>query len=131
MSAQLLVQSIRLLTEPLCSLISNTVTWCSNNVEGAYKRGVTIGIVIGWGNLQGVVSFFLDTSRKKQSNQLTNPPQGQLEHLQSKGQAQVLPRPRSGVGILDTLPVLRKCVDALFAGGREQEEASRQARPLG
>lgn len=45
------------LTEPYYSLISNSVTWCSNNVEGAYKRGVTIGIVIGWGNLQGVVSF--------------------------------------------------------------------------
>jgi MFS family permease len=36
--------------------IANTITWCSNNVEGAYKRGVTLGIVIGWGNLNGVVS---------------------------------------------------------------------------
>lgn len=32
--------------------IANSVTWASNNVEGAYKRGVTIGVVIGWGNLQ-------------------------------------------------------------------------------
>lgn len=45
-----------ILTELQCSLISNSVTWCSNNVEGAYKRGVTIGFVVGWGNLQGVVS---------------------------------------------------------------------------
>lgn len=36
--------------------ISNTITWTSNNVEGVYKRGVTLGIVIGWGNLNGVVS---------------------------------------------------------------------------
>lgn len=36
--------------------ISNTITWVSNNVEGVYKRGVTIGIVIGWGNLNGVMS---------------------------------------------------------------------------
>ncbi|THW49406.1 pantothenate transporter liz1 [Aureobasidium pullulans] len=36
--------------------IANSVTWASNNVEGAYKRGVTIGVVIGWGNLQGVMS---------------------------------------------------------------------------
>jgi len=36
--------------------IANTVTWTSNNVEGVYKRGVTMGVVIGWGNLNGVVS---------------------------------------------------------------------------
>ncbi|KAF8472823.1 major facilitator superfamily domain-containing protein [Kalaharituber pfeilii] len=36
--------------------ISNTITWVSNNVEGVYKRGVTLGIVIGWGNLNGVMS---------------------------------------------------------------------------
>lgn len=36
--------------------ISNTISWGSNNVEGVYKRGVVIGIFIGWGNLNGVVS---------------------------------------------------------------------------
>ncbi|GKZ18534.1 hypothetical protein AbraCBS73388_001460 [Aspergillus brasiliensis] len=51
--------------------ISNTISWASNNSEGmhlltmenqwltltgVYKRGVTLGIVIGWGNLNGVVS---------------------------------------------------------------------------
>ncbi|PWW72079.1 MFS general substrate transporter [Tuber magnatum] len=36
--------------------ISNTITWVSNNVEGVYKRGVTLGFVIGWGNLNGVMS---------------------------------------------------------------------------
>ncbi|KAI8935766.1 hypothetical protein NX059_007286 [Plenodomus lindquistii] len=36
--------------------VSNTISWVSNNVEGTYKRGVTIGFVIGWGNLNGVVS---------------------------------------------------------------------------
>ncbi|TQB73400.1 hypothetical protein MPDQ_005896 [Monascus purpureus] len=36
--------------------IANTLAWCSNNTEGVYKRGVTIGIVIGWGNLNGIVS---------------------------------------------------------------------------
>ena len=28
----------------------------ANNTEGVYKRGVTLGFVIGWGNLNGVVS---------------------------------------------------------------------------
>jgi MFS family permease len=27
--------------------IANTISWASNNVEGVYKRGVTLGIVIG------------------------------------------------------------------------------------
>ncbi|KAI5814864.1 high-affinity nicotinic acid transporter [Pyronema omphalodes] len=36
--------------------ICNTITWVSNNVEGVYKRGVTLGFVIGWGNLNGIVA---------------------------------------------------------------------------
>ncbi|CAF9923331.1 MAG: hypothetical protein GOMPHAMPRED_002810 [Gomphillus americanus] len=36
--------------------ISNTISWGSNNFEGVYRRGVAIGIFIGWGNLNGVVS---------------------------------------------------------------------------
>ncbi|KAH8815432.1 major facilitator superfamily domain-containing protein [Xylogone sp. PMI_703] len=36
--------------------IANTISWMSNNIEGVYKRGVVLGIVIGWGNLNGVVS---------------------------------------------------------------------------
>ncbi|OLN93219.1 putative transporter C1002.16c-like protein 14 [Colletotrichum chlorophyti] len=36
--------------------ISNTITWVANNVEGVYKRGVVLGFVIGWGNLNGIVS---------------------------------------------------------------------------
>jgi sugar phosphate permease len=36
--------------------IANTISWTSNNVEGVYKRGVIIGFVVGWGNLNGIVS---------------------------------------------------------------------------
>lgn len=57
--------------------VSNTIAWCSNNTEGSpsplppvlvqfsrrlltstgvYKRGVTLGVVIGWGNLNGIVA---------------------------------------------------------------------------
>ncbi|KAK3329898.1 major facilitator superfamily domain-containing protein [Apodospora peruviana] len=36
--------------------ISNTISWMANNTEGVYKRGVVLGFVIGWGNLNGVVS---------------------------------------------------------------------------
>lgn len=36
--------------------ISLTIAWVANNVEGVYKRGMVLGIVIGWGNMNGVVS---------------------------------------------------------------------------
>jgi len=37
-------------------LIANTIVWAANNTEGSYKRSVTLGMVIGFGNLNGVVS---------------------------------------------------------------------------
>lgn len=37
--------------------VSNTLTWASNNVEGVYKRGVMVGIVVGWGNMYALPSF--------------------------------------------------------------------------
>lgn len=46
------------LTDPL---ISNTISWCSNNVEGQQKRAVVLGIVIGFGNLNGIGMFFRDS----------------------------------------------------------------------
>jgi MFS family permease len=36
--------------------IPMTISWVANNVEGVYKRGIAMGIVIGWGNVNGVVS---------------------------------------------------------------------------
>ncbi len=37
-------------------MIPNTITWASNNIEGVYKRGVALGFIIGFGNLNGVMS---------------------------------------------------------------------------
>lgn len=45
--------------------VANTISWASNNVEGVYKRGVTLGFVIGWGNLNGVVSSNIYRARDK------------------------------------------------------------------
>lgn len=45
--------------------IANTISWCANNTEGVYKRGVTLGFVIGWGNLNGVVSSNIYRSQDK------------------------------------------------------------------
>jgi hypothetical protein len=34
--------------------IANTIAWSSNNFEGVYKRGIALGCIIGWGNLNGI-----------------------------------------------------------------------------
>lgn len=38
------------------SSIPNVIAWVSNNVEGSYKRSVTLGMVISFGNINGAVS---------------------------------------------------------------------------
>ena len=35
---------------------ANSVAWVSSNIEGSYKRGVTLAIAIGWGNVNGAVT---------------------------------------------------------------------------
>ncbi|CCL99000.1 uncharacterized protein FIBRA_01008 [Fibroporia radiculosa] len=37
-------------------VVSNSAAWMSNNVEGSYKRSATLGMIMGWANLQGAVS---------------------------------------------------------------------------
>ncbi len=36
--------------------IPNTIAWASNNLEGSYKRSVTLAMMIGFGNLNGAVT---------------------------------------------------------------------------
>lgn len=45
--------------------VPNSLAWVSNNIEGTYKRGVVIGIVVGWGNLNGMVSSSIYDSKQK------------------------------------------------------------------
>lgn len=37
--------------------IANTITWSANNFEGVYARGVALGFIIGWGNLNGELTI--------------------------------------------------------------------------
>ncbi|KAK0188655.1 MFS general substrate transporter [Armillaria mellea] len=39
--------------------------WFSNNIEGTYKRGVTLGMIISFGNLNGAVSSNVYRARDK------------------------------------------------------------------
>ncbi|KAF8586047.1 MFS general substrate transporter [Ramaria rubella] len=36
--------------------IANSATWYANNTEGSFKRGVTIAMAVGFGNLQGAIT---------------------------------------------------------------------------
>jgi MFS family permease len=36
--------------------VANNIVWVSNNVEGVYKRGVSLGMVIAWGNYNGIMA---------------------------------------------------------------------------
>jgi hypothetical protein len=36
--------------------IPNTLAWAVNNTEGSLKRAVVVGMIVGWGNLNGIVS---------------------------------------------------------------------------
>lgn len=38
------------------STIPNVIAWVSNNVEGTYKRSVSLAMVISFGNINGAVS---------------------------------------------------------------------------
>jgi len=46
-------------------LISNTIVWFSNNVEGSYKRSVTLAMIISFGNINGAVSSNVYRTRDK------------------------------------------------------------------
>lgn len=45
--------------------ISNTLAWINNNTEGSLKRAFVIGMVVGWGNLNGVVSSNIYITHQK------------------------------------------------------------------
>lgn len=37
--------------------VPNTISWAANNIEGVYKRGISLGFIIGYGNLNGEQSI--------------------------------------------------------------------------
>ncbi|TFK77220.1 MFS general substrate transporter [Pluteus cervinus] len=48
--------SVFLAVSAIYPTIPNSVAWVANNVEGSYKRSVTLGMAIGFGNLNGAVT---------------------------------------------------------------------------
>lgn len=55
-SAALSYFAVYLATCGIYPIIPNTVAWMSNNVEGSYKRSVSLAMVISFGNINGAVS---------------------------------------------------------------------------
>ncbi|KAK0202559.1 MFS general substrate transporter [Desarmillaria ectypa] len=55
-SAALSYFAVYLATCGIYPVIPNTIAWMSNNVEGSYKRSVSLAMVISFGNINGAVS---------------------------------------------------------------------------
>lgn len=109
--------------------VANTVTWAANNVEGAYKRGVTIGCVIGWGNLNGVVSSNIYRAKDKPNYRLGHAVVlAYSECLQGK---KVRREPKADCYCSDCFPSGRKHRNAFCPTERKQEATCWRERPLG
>ncbi|KAK7025169.1 high-affinity nicotinic acid transporter [Favolaschia claudopus] len=55
-SAALSYFAVYMATCGIYPVIPNTIAWVSNNVEGSYKRSVSLAMVISFGNINGAVS---------------------------------------------------------------------------
>jgi len=64
-NAPLSYVAIYILGGGIYPLIPNTAAWVTNNVEGTYKRGVTIAMVVGFGNINGAVSSNIYRAKDK------------------------------------------------------------------
>ena len=103
--------------------IPNSLTWCSNNIEGVYKRGVIVGIVVGWGNLNGVVSQSLDLLVSLLTTRL-----GQLKYLPCSGEATILDWTRYRTCIPSCVPARRHDLYASHVAPREQAQTNGSTR---
>ncbi|KAH7874115.1 MFS general substrate transporter [Lentinula edodes] len=56
LNAALSYFAVYLATCGIYPVIPNSIAWVSNNVEGSYKRSVTLAMVISFGNINGAVS---------------------------------------------------------------------------
>ncbi|RDB29414.1 hypothetical protein Hypma_015660 [Hypsizygus marmoreus] len=48
--------AVYLAVSAIYPIIPNSVAWVASNVEGTYKRSVTLGMAIGFGNINGAVT---------------------------------------------------------------------------
>lgn len=48
--------AVYLAVSAIYAIIPNSVAWVASNVEGSYKRSVTLGMAIGFGNINGAVT---------------------------------------------------------------------------
>ncbi|KAF8167777.1 major facilitator superfamily domain-containing protein [Crassisporium funariophilum] len=55
-SAALSYFAVYLAVSAIYPTIPNSVAWVASNTEGAYKRSVTLGMAIGFGNINGAVT---------------------------------------------------------------------------
>ncbi|KAH6916849.1 major facilitator superfamily domain-containing protein [Coprinopsis sp. MPI-PUGE-AT-0042] len=57
--------AVYLAVSAIYPIIPNSVAWVASNVEGSYKRSVTLGMAIGFGNLNGAVTANIYRARDR------------------------------------------------------------------
>ncbi|KAH0590875.1 hypothetical protein H2248_000992 [Termitomyces sp. 'cryptogamus'] len=57
--------AVYLAVSAIYPIIPNSVAWVASNIEGTYKRSVTLGIAIGFGNIHGAVTANIYRSRSQ------------------------------------------------------------------
>jgi len=57
--------AVYLAVSAIYPIIPNSVAWVASNVEGSYKRAVTLAIAIGFGNINGAVTANIYRARDK------------------------------------------------------------------
>ncbi|PPQ67081.1 hypothetical protein CVT25_005682 [Psilocybe cyanescens] len=57
--------AVYLAVSAIYPIIPNSVAWVASNVEGSYKRAVTLGIAIGFGNINGAVTANIYRTRDR------------------------------------------------------------------
>lgn len=57
--------AVFLTTMAIAPLISNTITWCGNNIYGHYKKATAMGLVFSCGNSGGIVASLVYRDQDK------------------------------------------------------------------
>ncbi|TFK30775.1 MFS general substrate transporter [Coprinopsis marcescibilis] len=57
--------AVYLAVSAIYPIIPNSVAWVASNVEGSYKRSVSLGMAIGFGNLNGAVTATIYRARDR------------------------------------------------------------------
>jgi len=107
-------------------LIPNTICWVASNTEGVYKRGLTLGIAMGWANLQGLGKAYQAVLIAAQLTVISG-----VERLPGWGCSTVHTRTCCSSWLPVRFPFRRISLTLRAAAAREQTEVERITGSMG